>query len=174
MLAGHAELAAHNVPTSDQIVVWVPRKRGILSGVLLSALHQEREAALYELMQLRLICYAERGCSWVNTSPALARAAVHETGVRPEQWRVTCPSCGSVAGPDLAPVRRDPIVKRWIAAGKPVLENPAASAAFRSTAPVHDLPAWIEKSDPSHLELAYLAQQMWPTIGEMLEACTAA
>src|SRR5262249_47273354 len=98
------------------------------------------------------------------------RAAVREEGIRPEDWRLVCPTCGKVAGADLAPVRPEPIVKRWLAVGKPPLDNPAASAAFRSAPIVQDLPAWLAKSEPSHLELAYLGQQMWPTIRDMLEA----
>jgi hypothetical protein len=43
---------------------------------------------------------------------------------------------------------------------------------MRSIAAVADLPDWIERLEPSHLELAYLGQQMWPDIELMLAAMT--
>jgi hypothetical protein len=171
--AGYTELAAARLSVSKQVIVWAPRRRGLLANVFPARrLHEEREAALHELMGFRLICYSN-ACTWSNVTPTLVRAAVREEGIPPEDWRLLCPTCGSVAGVDLEPVSPNPIVKRWLAVGKPSLDNPAASAAFRSAPPVHDLPTWIAKSDPSHLELAYLGQQMWPTIREMLEACAA-
>lgn len=146
-MEGFAEIAATGVPVSMQVVVWAPGKRSVATLFGTSALHRERE---------------------------MAKTVVYETGVHPEEWRLVCPSCSGVIGPDLECVQAEPIIAKWASAGRPVLENPAASAAFRSAPSITDLPQWIKRSEPSHLELAYLGQQLWPNIGEMLEALTTA
>lgn len=72
-------------------------------------------------------------------------------------------------GPDIAGVRTEAIIARWEAIGQPALEDPGASPLFRPGAPVRDLRTWVERRDPSQLELCYLAQQMWPEILHMLD-----
>jgi hypothetical protein len=104
----------------------------------------------------------------VPTGPAV-KGIIQEGGLYPEQWRLVCPSCGGLAGADLTCVSAAPILERWKALGSPPLDNPGASAIFRSAPAISDLSAWIEKNDPSHLELAYLGQQLWPNIGVMLD-----
>ena len=36
----------------------------------------------------------------------------------------------------------------------------------------NDLPNWIQESSPTHLELAYIGQQMWPDISTMFADMT--
>ena len=98
----------------------------------------------------------------------LAASVIREFGVQPEKWLLLCPFCGCSVGPDIAQVRAEPIVRQWESLGKPQLENPGAGAGIASAAAVSDLPQWIAQLEPSHLELAYLGQQIWPDIQTML------
>jgi hypothetical protein len=103
-------------------------------------------------------------------SPQQVQSVVSEFGLRPEQWRLSCPSCGGTIGPDLEPVSADKIIRRWEEVGRLPLENPAASAAFKSAPVISNLEDWIKKNNPSHLELAYLGQQLWPNTKSMLDS----
>jgi hypothetical protein len=167
MLEGFAELAALNTAASGEVIVWAPKNRGINSWFGSSALHDERQLALSHLARLRFRCYGD-DCR--ISQEAQLKSFVHETGVHPEDWRLICPSCGGTAGPDLECVQAAPIITRWLSVGRPPLENPGASAAFRSAPAITDLSAWVKRDEPSHLELAYVGQQMWPDIAEMLAA----
>lgn len=168
IMAGYAELAAANVPSATQIIVWVPKHRGLLGRVFKSSIHEERELALQQLRLLRHICYGGE-CKFELDLGSDTRVMVRETGLYPEEWYLICPACGGNVGPDLAPIRSAQIIMRWGNCNRPVLEYPGASAAFRSAPPITDLPEWILKNEPSHLELAYLGQQMWTHIDEMFK-----
>jgi hypothetical protein len=165
---GLGELVALGVAVADQVIVWSPPKRGAAYWVGSGALHAERSAALRELVQMALRCYG-KNCRAIRKQE-LAKSAVSETGLHPEKWLLECPLCGGQVGPDLEPVSSDVIVERWETSVRPALDNPAAGADWRSAAAILDLPKWIEKGDPSPLELAYIGQQLWPTIGDMFAA----
>lgn len=171
MMSGFAELVAAHTPGSDQVIVWVPRSN-VLARLLPGALHQERQEALGQLANFDLRCYGE-DCTLSIGSPQQAHSVVSEDGVRPEQWRLQCPTCGGPVGPDLALLASEPIIDRWKKRGRPTMDNPGASAAFRSAPDITDLPGWVVKNDPSHLELAYLGQQLWPDAHAMLESLKA-
>ncbi len=169
MMAGIAELSAELVSTSKHIIVWAPPQRGLLARFSLSKIHRERENALDQLSELHLLCYLNE-CQLKLESPLAVRKFVREHGIRPEQWELTCPKCGGTVGPALAPINASAILSRWTEVGRPALDDPGASAIFASASPVTDLPAWVQRMNPSHLELAYLGQQMWPSIHAMLKA----
>ena len=173
LMSGYAEMVALRTPGSDQVIVWVPRSGGFVRRLVPGALHEERQEALRQLANFALRCYGE-DCRLALASPQQVQSIVSEAGLRPEQWRLQCPTCGGQIGPDLSPVAAEPIVKRWEETGRPTLDNPAASAAFRSSPGISDLPEWIRKNEPSHLELAYLGQQLWPNAHAMLDFLTAA
>jgi hypothetical protein len=99
-------------------------------------------------------------------------SVIREFGVQPDKWLLICPRCGASAGPDIAAITSEPLIRRWRSVGQPRLENPGAGWNIQSAAPVVDLPQWIELSKPSPLELAYLGQQIWPHIEDMLAAMT--
>ena len=166
MMEGLAELVAARTPGADQVIVWVPRTTH-LRALRQGALHEERDDAIRQLCSLALRCYGD-DCTVARSSAQQVRSLVDERGIPPEQWRLQCPKCGGVVGPDLEPVAPYPLITKWLSLRRPPLENPAASAAFKSAAAVVDLPGWIARNDPSHLELAYLGQQLWPTIEDML------
>lgn|GEM_PF-5220819 len=159
--------AAERVGPSREVIVWVPRRRGIISGLFPCKMHKERKQALDQLSFLQLVCFQ---CSGAVGSPSAVRSCIQEAWLKPENWRLRCPSCEGIVGPDLASVNPDSIIKSWLSVGRPPLENPAASASLQSAAAITDLPKWISETDPSHLELAYVAQQMWPDIKSMLDA----
>jgi len=159
-MSGVAEMAAERVLGSDQVIVWVPplgKPRG----------RQEELEALRQLAMMRLRCYGE-DC---NLSSTPVTKCVGQTGGGPEGWRLSCPHCAEVVGPDLEPVIAERIVARWEEAGRPALEDSGACSLFASTPAINDLRAWLAKNDdPSNLELAYLGQQMWPDIVSMLRS----
>jgi hypothetical protein len=165
---GVGELVALDVPVANQVIVWSPPRRSVAYWFGSKALHAERTAAVYELEQIRLRCYG-RDCRTVRKRGS-TKSAVTELGVHPEKWLLACPQCAGPVGPDLNPVRPEIITAQWEGSGRPALDNPAAGADWRSAPQIVDLPAWIEKSDPSPLELAYLGQQLWPTLFAMFAA----
>src|SRR5216683_5538607 len=156
---GFAELAAAQIPTADQIIVWVPYRK--LSHLVPSRVHEERQRALRSLYGLKLICYG-KGCDLGHDGIATTHRSLNETTIYPQDWRLICPSCSAACGPDLSVVSPEPIVDKWHECGQPRLEDPGASVLFRSAKPIENLPRWIEQhSNPSQLELAYLGQQLW-------------
>jgi hypothetical protein len=168
-----ARLHASSVPVSDQMIVWSPPRRFPILGTLPSAVHRERERALTELHQVRLVCYGEN-CKApkpaVGSEALTASAVIRESGVQPDKWFLLCPFCSGTVGPDISGMAREPLIMRWQSHGRPPLENPGAGAGWESIPEVVDLPKWIDDLQPSHLELAYLGQQLWPNIASMLEA----
>jgi len=175
MLGDIARLRAMQVAVSNQIIVWVPPTRLPILSALPSSVHRERQQALGSLERLRLVCYGNKctapkpGSSSHGMVPT---SVIRESGVQPDKWLLLCSSCGLSVGPDIAGVTAAPIIRRWESSRRPALENPGASAGIQSAPTVVDLPQWIERSQPSHLELAYLGQQMWPDIEVMLAAMT--
>jgi hypothetical protein len=171
LMEGYAEMVAARTRGADQVIVWVPRLA--MLRLLPGALHEEREAAIQQLSLIPLRCYGN-DCAVEVTSVQDTRRYVVENGVPPERWRLECPVCHDVVGPDLESVVAHPIITQWRAIGQPALDNPIASAAFASATNIDDLPSWVAQNDPSHLELAYLGQQIWPGIRSMLEHLQAA
>lgn len=175
MLGHVTRFHAMEVSVSDQVVVWSPPTRLPILGALPSAVHRERQQALSELQRLRLVCYGDKCRApkpGSGSEGMAASAAIHESGVQPDKWLLVCSFCGASVGPDIACVSGEPLIRRWESVGRPRLENPGAGAGLRSAAQIADLPEWISRSEPSHLELAYLGQQMWPDIGSMLTTMT--
>jgi hypothetical protein len=168
MMSGLAELVAARVPAAQQIIVWVPPRRRIFDSRSLTSIHTERQRALSQLSTFSLRCYGKECDLKLGNFHAVC-TVVQENGLKPEQWYLMCPNCGGIVGPDLAPVNATGIIRRWNKVGKPALENPAASAVFKSAPAISDVPTWIQTSDPSHLELAYLGQQMWRSIDVMFQ-----
>jgi hypothetical protein len=117
---------------------------------------------------MRLRCYG-RDCRAVRKR-GLTKSNIAELDVYPEKWFLVCPQCGGLVGPDLNPVCPETITAQWEDVKRPALDNPAAGADWRSAPPIMDLPAWIERSDRSPLELAYVGQQLWPTLSAMFAA----
>jgi hypothetical protein len=167
---GLGQLVELDVPVATQVIVWVPAKRGIAYWFGTQALHDERNSAVNQLERMPLRCYG-KGCRAVRKR-GLAKGAVIEQGVYPERWFLACPFCNGRLGPDLDHVRIDVIVAHWKGSGGPALDNPAAGPDWSSASQIPDLPAWIQKSDPSPLEVAYLGQQLWPSLCDMLAAST--
>ncbi len=173
LMEGYAEIVASRTFGSDQLIVWVPRKKNFMRKILPGAIHEERQRALQQLAKFKLRCYGQN-CRLSASSSQHVQSLVYEAGLRPEQWRLQCPNCNGQVGPDLDPVMAAPILKRWEELGRPALDNPTASAVFKSATVIKDLNEWIRKSDPSHLELAYLGQQLWPDATKMLDFLMAA
>jgi hypothetical protein len=173
VLGDIARLHAMEVPVSDQIIVWCPPRRLPFLGSLPSAVHRERQRAVAELQRFTLVCYGDR-CGapkpGVGATGMALSSVIRESGVQPDDWLLACPFCSASVGPDLGCLSRDMLVTRWEAVGRPKLENPGAGAGIGSAAAISELPQWIAQLDPSHMELAYLGQQMWPDIRAMLEA----
>ena len=167
-MSGFAELVAAQVPSAQQIIVWVPPRRWLFDGWSFASIHTERQRALAQLSELTFRCYGNE-CDLKLDNSYAVRTLVHENGLKPEQWYLMCPRCGGTVGPDLTLVNPTGIIRRWNKVGKPALENPAASAVFKSAPAISDVPTWIQTSDPSHLELAYLGQQMWRSIDIMFQ-----
>jgi hypothetical protein len=167
-MAGYAELVAARTPGADQVIVWVPSSTGLLRSLAAGSLYKETQDAIAGLLEFVLRCYGD-DCALSSGSTQHVQGLVSEFGQRPERWRLQCPTCGGAVGPDLQPVTTDLIITRWRQVGSPILDPPTASAAFRSATPISDLPNWIQRSDPSHLELAYLGQQMWPSAAAMMK-----
>ncbi len=175
MLGDIARLHAMEVAVSDQVVVWSPPTRFPILGALLSAVHRERQRALSELQRLSLVCYGNKCRApkpGSGSDGIAASSAIRESGVQPDRWLLVCPFCGASVGPDIACMTDEQLIRRWESVGRPRLENPGAGAGLQSAAEIVDLPQWIGRSEPSHLELAYLGQQMSPDIGTMLTAIT--
>jgi hypothetical protein len=168
LMAGAAELAAQQVPSAGQVIVWVPQRRGLLRRIDFSAMQAERQIALHELWTMDFLCYGD-GCDLEIRRPSGIAQLIEERGIAPEHWHLSCPECGAVAGPNLTPVTADGILKQWHKAGRPKLESPSASRLFKAATPISDLAKWVEAGDPSHLELAYVGQQMWSNISAMLD-----
>jgi hypothetical protein len=166
LMAGYAELVAARTPKANQVIVWVPQPGAFIRRLVPGALHEERQQALSELGGFHLRCYGD-DCALGPAQRAL-NGVVSEGGLAPEQWELHCPTCHGPVGPDLALVNARTVTARWVKLGRPSLDSPAASAAFRSAAPINDLSSWIGKNNPSQLELAYLGQQIWPNLVAML------
>lgn len=173
--ADMARFHAVEVPVSDQFVVWAPPTRLPILGALPSAIHRERQQALDELSRLRLVCYGGKcsapkpGSSSCGMAPT---SVIKESGVQPDKWLLLCPTCGASVGPDIASISPGPLISHWQSIGRPRLENPGAGWNLQSVPAIVDLPEWVSHSQPSHFELAYLGQQMWPNIERMLAAMT--
>src|SRR5882724_11472027 len=131
MMSGFAELVAARVPSAQQIIVWVPPRRWLFDRWSLVSIHTERQRALAQLSELSLRCYGNE-CDLKLDNSFAVRTLVHENGLKPEQWYLICPGCGGIVGPDLSLVNPTGIIRRWNKVGKPALENPAASAMFKS------------------------------------------
>ena len=175
MVGDIARLHAMEVAVSKQVVVWSPPTRLPILSALPSAVHRERQQALSELQRSRLVCYGDkcRAPKPGSGSDGMAASSViRESGVQPDKWLLVCPFCGASVGPDIADMAGEPLIRRWESVGRPRLENPGAGAGIQSAAEVVDLPQWIGRSQPSHLELAYLGQQIWLDIESMLTAMT--
>jgi hypothetical protein len=166
-----SELAARQVPSAEQVIVWVPQRRGLLGGTWF-AMHEERTRARQQLSTMSFLCY-EQECELEIRNVADIARLIKEEGIapEPESWRLVCPRCSGLSGPNLTPVTADGVLARWYKVGRPELENPSAGLLWRSAAAVTDLDKWIQASNPSKLELAYLGQQMWPDISRMLNDC---
>lgn len=168
LMAGAAELAALQVPSAGQVIVWVPRRRGLFSCINSFKMHTARQSALHQLWTMEFLCYGN-GCDLGIAILSVTVLLIDERGIAPEQWHFSCPRCGGVAGPDLTPVTPDGVLRRWEKVGRPKLENPSASRLFKSAAPISDLAKCIQTLEPSHLGLAYIGQQMWSDISAMLD-----
>lgn len=173
MMAGYAEIEPSQVSVAGQIIVWIPPRGGFLRGLMPSALHSERNEALHQLAAFILRCYG-KDCPLTIAYVQQAQSVVADASLRPAQWRLQCPTCVGKVGPSLEVVNAKTIIQRWEAVGRPCLENPGASAVFSAAAPIKDLPAWVGKNDPSHLELAYLGQQLWADLHTMMAALSSA
>jgi hypothetical protein len=166
-LEGYAELVAARVRVADSVVVWAPLRRLAWGAASQADLRHEYALAVGELLGVKLRCYGSDCLIDVEMS-GLLRVRIPENGGYPEDWRLICPRCGrGQLGPDLEPVRAEPLVNRWRALGRPSLDNPGAGACFASVPRVTELDEWIRANEPSHLELAYLGQQMWPDLVSM-------
>jgi len=164
-----SEIAAREVPSANQVIVWVPPRRGLF-GRTASAMHDERIRARAQLSTMSFLCYDQECDMGIRTARDVV-TLVQENGVTPENWQLVCPMCHGLSGPDLSPVTAETILARWNKLSRPTLENPSAGRFWRVAAPVTELDEWVRRLDPSKLELAYLGQQMWPDIGNMLDAC---
>ena len=129
----------------------------------------EREPALRQLGWFTLRCYGE-DCKLAVGSPPELLNVVFDPDSPPQRWRLQCPKCNGRVGPDLAPVSADRIILRWGSIGRPPMDNPGASAAFESVAAITELAEWVRKNNPSHLELAYLGQELWPDLRAMFDS----
>ena len=176
ILGDIARLDAAQVPVSDQIIVWAPRLRLPILSLMPSKIHNERQMAVDQLRGFALVCYGDQchapkpGTSYLNGLQPTT--VIRENGIYPEQWLLFCPFCGARVGPDLGLISAMPLVTHWLSLGRPPLENPGAAAILKSAPAITDFPNWIQKLEPSHLELAYVGQQMWPDIEKMLAAMT--
>lgn len=168
LMAGYAELVASRTPGSDQVIVWVPQGGGLIRRIVPGILERERQRALNKLSSFSHRCYGAE-CSLDIITPQQAQSLLHEFHVDPAQWRLGCPSCSGQVGPNLEVVSAGPILERWDQLYRPPLDNPVASATFKAAPQVSDLERWVSDNDPSHLELAYLGQQLWSDTGEMLQ-----
>lgn len=177
LLGDIARIHALEVPASTQIIVWSPRPRLPVLNLLPSRIHQERQIALQELRRFTLVCYGEHCDSpkpgGSHTKGLNPGAVIDEIGLYPENWFLRCPSCGECVGPDLGLIDTTSLIARWNILRKPILEHPGAAKGIKSAQPIVDLNNWIQTTDPSPLELAYLGQQMWPDIGTLMDAMSA-
>ncbi len=169
---GMGQLHAAQTLAAQQILVWCPAKRSFASLWGSSKMHEERQRAREELDLVRLVCYndscdAPKPGSGKFLEPG---TVIEEQGIAPEKWVLRCSRCRNVVGPDLAIVNVTLIVRQWFSLGKPPLENPGAGPEWQSAPVINDLEKWSETSDPSHLELAYVGQQMWPNLETMWSA----
>jgi hypothetical protein len=171
ILGDIARLHAAQVPEAEQIIVWAPKARVSPPTHDLSSVHNERQLALNQLHGLTLVCYGDQ-CDLPKPGECCVQgiqtsSVIREYGVHPEQWALVCPSCGDKVGPDLGIIGVMPIINRWLSLNRPQLENPGAASTLKSAPAITDLPTWVQQFEPSHLELAYVGQQMWSDIPTM-------
>lgn len=172
---GIAEPAAAGVPESNQAIVWVPAKRQPpLFGLLSGGVHPEREEAFNQLGRLALVCYRE-DCGWALPPGESVRAVVTEPNALPECWLLRCPRCRGTVGPNLTTLHlhQRAIWRRCVNTGYSPLENPGAGALIASAPTLEHPMHWAAERKVSPRELAYLGQQLWPTLHEMLDYCEA-
>ena len=170
---------ADRIPAANQVIVWVPPRRGLLKIFSTSAMHKERQNAIAQLSRLSLMCYDECGWSWhlpslsgqSQSSPFMPSDLIQEHGLSPDKWFLVCPKCGeSPVGPDIRSINPKLIIKKWELEGSPMLENPGAGIQIRSASPIDNLPSWIESTSANLLELAYVGQQLWPNLSNFLNS----
>ena len=90
----------------------------------------------------------------------------------PRDWRVRCPQCHSLVGPNIFNLSSERIIERWKAKAKPVLDDPCAASMIASSAPIKDLEEWIQRFKPMKTELAYVGQQLWANLSEFVSAAS--
>ena len=151
---------------ADEGLIWAPPRggfKGLFSIFDIFDRSGEAARALYELQYIPLVCSA---CTWEGRHPTLE---VSLSNPRPMFWRVRCPECGNIAGPDIDDLDLDTILQRWKAMDRPRLEQPGAARSIRSIAPIRDLEAWLSSFGPMVNELSYVGQQLWPNLALFLQ-----
>lgn len=160
---------------SHEGLVWAP-PRGSLNRLFRR--FRRRAEARRALDELRCIPLECSNCEWRGVEPLVFEGWVALAGEfmlvlprdnpDPANWRLRCPHCHLVVGPQLCGLDVDVIVRQWNTLGRPVLDPPAAAPMIERAKPIFDLEEWIERTEPMENELAYVGQQLWNNFSDFI------
>ena len=145
---------------SYESLIWVPR-RGWLAALQPFESGADASRALEELQRIPLVCSE---CEWCGCSPRIDA----DRGAGPSRWRVRCPSCYSLVGPDIDFLDPKVIIQRWKERARPRLDPPGAARLIESIAPITNLEEWFERFQPMENEVVYAGQQLWPNFAAFI------
>lgn len=150
---------------ANEALIWVP-PNGLRR--LFQTGGREATRALLELMNTPLICEkSDWSKDWSTFTPSFE---IKPDDHGPRDWRVRCPLCHSLVGPNLFNLSPERIIERWKAKGKPALDDPSAASLIANSNPIKDLEEWIQKFKPMKTELAYVGQQLWANLSDFISA----
>jgi hypothetical protein len=139
-------------PIGEQYLVWVPSR--------FAEPEDEPVKALEELRRIPFFC---EHCDWEGFGGDLVGSRSGD----PTWWPLLCPRCGQDAIQDIRYLDQGKVLQRWEAAGRPKIEHPNFSPYVKDI-PITDLPDIMERMQPMPNELAYIAQQLWPSLPQAI------
>jgi hypothetical protein len=157
MIVGDSEILGPwpEVIQSNKNIIWVKSRAFLFAN--------DKIKAFKELVELPFVCM---NCRWTGFGKELNGPRNHKD---PNNWILFCPECDDreEVYPNVAGLAKGRIVQRWEAIGCPPLEGPWYHP-FMKGSPLTDLEIFFKNKDLSILEIAYVAQQLFPSLLEMV------